>query len=68
MVDKVHHIHYIEDVACPFDSRINKKEGESITDKYNLLKYEITRLWEMKKVRIESIVVESLETERRRHR
>ena len=36
------------DPSCPFDTRIEKKEEEKCTN-YNDLKYEIARIWKMKK-------------------
>ena len=43
----------IIDVAIPGDTRVCDKERGKI-EKYRLLKYEIARLWQMKKVRGDS--------------
>ena len=49
----------IIDVAIPGDTRVCDKEREKI-EKYSLLKDEIARLWQMKKVVV--IVLGTLET------
>ena len=49
----------IIDVAMPGDTRVCDKEREKI-EKYSLLKDEIARLWQMKKVVV--IVLGTLET------
>ena len=48
-------------VAMPGDTRVCDKEQEKI-EKYSLLKDEIARLWQMKKVIVIPIVVEALGT------
>ena len=47
------------DPSCPFDTRIEKKEDEKCTN-YNDLKYEIARIWKMKKVDIIPVVIGAL--------
>ena len=51
----------IIDMAIPGDTRVCGKELEKIK-KYRLLKDEITRLWQMKKVVVIPIVVGALGT------
>ena len=46
---------------CPFDSRIAVKEEEKLSN-YNELKYELARIWSMKKVTIVPIVIGALGT------
>ena len=52
---------WVIDVACPFDSRIVKKEVEK-DEAYNRLKYEIARVWKMKRVEVVPIIVGALGT------
>ena len=59
VVDKKKKECMLIDVACPFDTRIVKKEEEK-EEKYNKLKYEIARIWCMKKVKIVPIIVGAL--------
>lgn len=56
VVDKVHHICYIVDVACSFDTRMVKREVEEM-DRYNPLEYKIANLWKMKKVKIVPVII-----------
>ena len=49
------------DVTIPGDTRVCDKEREKI-EKYSLLKDEIARLWQMKKVIVIPIVVGALGT------
>ena len=49
------------DPSSPFYTRIEKKE-EEICRNYNELKYEIARIWKMKKVDIIPIVIGALGT------
>ena len=51
----------ILDVAIPRDTRVCDKEQERIA-KYSLLKDEIARLWQMKKIVVVPIVVGALGT------
>ena len=61
VVDKVKKETMIIDVAIPGDTRVCDKEREKI-EKYSLLKGEIARLWQMKKVVVIPIVVGALGT------
>ena len=58
VLDKKQKLCLIIDVACPFDTRIKKKEQEKI-EYYNDLKYEILKCWnkEVDKVMILPIVI-----------
>ena len=44
------------DLACPFDTRIEKKEEEKCSN-YCDLNYEIARMWRMKDVEVISVVI-----------
>ena len=48
------------DPPCPFDTRIRKKEEEKCTN-YSELKYEITKIWKMRKVQVTPVVIGALE-------
>ena len=61
VVDKVKKETMIIDVAIPGDTRVCDKEQEKI-ERYSLLKDEIARLWQMKKVVVIPIVVGALGT------
>ena len=61
VVDKVQKETMIINVAIPGDTRVYDKEREKIDD-YSLLKEEIVRLWQIKKVVVIPIVVGALET------
>ena len=61
VVDKVKKETMIIVVAMPGDTRVCDKEQEKI-EKCSLLKGEIARLWQMKKVIVIPIVVEALGT------
>ena len=61
LVDKIKKETVIIDVAIPGDTRVCDKEQEKI-EKYNLLKDEVARLWQMKKVAVIPIVVGALGT------
>ena len=61
VVDKVKKEKMIIDIAIPEDTRVCDKERDKI-EKYSLLKDEITRLWQMKKVVVIPIVVGALGT------
>ena len=61
IVDKVKKETMIIVVAMPGDTRVCGKEQEKI-EKYSLLKDEIARLWQMKKVIVIPIAVEALGT------
>ena len=49
------------DPACPFDTRIGKKEEEKYTN-YSELKYEIAKIWKMRKVEVIPVVIGALGT------
>ena len=59
VIDKVQQAVFIVDIACPFDSRIEKKEAEKIQH-YLELKREIKRLWKINEVIIIPIIIGSL--------
>ena len=61
VVDKENKEKMIIDVAIPGDTRVRDKEREKIK-KYSMLKDEIARLWQMKKVVVTPIVVGALGT------
>ena len=61
VVDKENKEKMIIDVAIPGDTRVCDKEREKIK-KYSMLKDEIARLWQMKKVVVTPIVVGALGT------
>ena len=61
VVDKVKKETMIIDVAIPGGTRVCDKEREKI-EKYGLLKAEIARLWQMKKVVVIPIAVGALGT------
>ena len=61
VVDKSNYSALIIDIACPFDTRVEKKETEKI-DYYQDLKREIIRLWKLKKVTIIPIIIGALGT------
>ena len=61
VVDKVKKETMIINVAIPRDTRVWDKEQGKI-EKYSLLKDEIAKLWQMKKVFVIPIVVGTLET------
>ena len=49
------------DIACPFDTRIDKKEKEKI-EAYQDLKREIKRICNVKEVTIVPLIIEALGT------
>ena len=49
----------IVDIAVPADGRVEEKEKEKV-EKYQDLKREIGRLWRMRKVQIEPVVIGAL--------
>ena len=49
------------DTACPFDTCIEKKRGEKCTN-YSELKYEIAKIWKMRKVAVIPVVLGALGT------
>ena len=61
IVEKQERICKIIDVAVPNDSRVNAKEQEKI-EKYQELRWEVAKLWKMKKVEVIPVVVGALGT------
>ena len=61
VVEKKDKICKLIDPSCPFDTRIEKKEEEKCTN-YSDLKYEIARIWKMKKVDVIPVVIGALGT------
>ena len=63
VLDKKQKVCLVIDVACSFDSRINKKEQEKV-EYYTDLKYEILKCWskEVDKVMILPIIIGALGT------
>ena len=61
MIDKRKKVCWLIDVACPFDTRIDKKEHEKI-EAYTELKYEVLKVWraEVQKVFIVPIIIGAL--------
>ena len=55
------------DIACPFDTRIVKKEKEMI-DVYQDLRRELKRLWNFREVKITPVIIGVLRTTGRNHR
>ena len=49
------------DPACPFDTRIEGKEEEKCTN-YSELKYEIEKIWKMRKVEVIPVLIGALGT------
>ena len=49
------------DLACPLDTRIEKKEKEKCTN-CSELKYEIAKIWKMRKVEVIPVVIGALGT------
>ena len=56
VVDKIKKEVKLIDIAIPGDCRVKEKEQEKI-EKYEQLKEEIARLWNMKKVIVISVVI-----------
>ena len=58
LLEKREKICYIADIACPFDTRIEKKEKNKIKN-YTDLKYEILKMWkdEVTKIYIFQVVI-----------
>ena len=61
LIHKKSRICQIIDVACPFDTRVIEKEREKI-DRYQDLKWEVKRIWKIKKVEVIPIVIGALGT------
>ena len=58
-IDKKEKFCKIIDIAIPGDSRVNEKEREKM-EKYQLLKDELVRLWDLKKVNVIPVVIGAL--------
>ena len=58
-IDKKEKCCKIIDIAIPGDSRVNEKEREKM-EKYQLLKDELVRLWDLKKVNVIPVVIGAL--------
>ena len=43
------------DTACPFDTRIERKEEEKCIN-YRELEYEMARIWKMRKIAIPAVI------------
>ena len=61
VIDKKNKKCILIDLACPFDTRIEKKEEEKYTN-YSELKYEIAKTWKMRKVEVVPVVIWALGT------
>ena len=61
VIDKKSEKCILIDPACSFDTRIEKKEEEKCTN-YSEVKYEIAKMWKMKKTEVNSVVIGALET------
>ena len=59
MVEKEEKKCIIIDIAIPGDNRVGAKEQEKI-EKYDKLKWEVKKMWSMKKVEIVPVVIEAL--------
>ena len=59
VIDKESKKYVLIDPACPFDTRIEKKEEEKCTN-YSELKYKIAKICKMKKVKVIPAVIEVL--------
>ena len=61
VIDKKNKKCILIDTACPFDTRIEKKEEEKCTN-YSEMKYEIAKVWKMRKVEVIPVVMGVLGT------
>ena len=61
VIDKKSKKYPLIDLACPFDTCIKRKEEEKCTN-YSKLKYEVARIWEMKKVEVVTVAIGTLGT------
>ena len=61
VVDKIERKCLIIDVACPFDIRVKDKEKEKI-ENYQDLKWELKRIWKLRRVTVVPIIVGALGT------
>ena len=56
VIDKKERVCLIVDIAVPADRRVEEKEQEKI-EKYQDLKREIGRMWEIRKVQVVPVVI-----------
>ena len=61
VIDKKRKKFLLIDPSCPFDTRVEKKE-EQKKKNYSELKYEITKIWKMRKVEVIPVVIGALGT------
>ena len=61
VIDKKSKKFLLIDSTCPFDTRIEKKKEEKCKN-YSDLKYEITKIWKMRKVEVIPVVIGALGT------
>ena len=66
LLDKRSRICSIIDIACPFDTRVQEKEQEKISQ-YQDLKWELQRLWNRREVKGIPIVIGTLGTITKSH-
>ena len=59
VIDKKERVCLIVDIAVPADRRVEEKEQEKI-EKYQDLKREIGRMWEIRKVQVVPVVIGAL--------
>ena len=57
VIDKTSKKCILTDPACPFDTRIEKKEQAKCTN-YSDLRYEIVKLWKMRKLEVNNIIID----------
>ena len=61
LIDKKNKKYILIDPTCLFDTRIDKKEEEKSTN-YSDLKYEIAKIWKMRRVEVTPVVIGALGT------
>ena len=59
VIDKKERVCLIVDIAVPADRRVEEKEQEKV-EKYQDLKREIGRMWEIRKVQLVPVVIGAL--------
>ena len=59
VIDKKERVCLIVDIAVPADRRVEEKEQEKV-EKYQDLKREIGRMWEIRKVQVVPVVIGAL--------
>ena len=59
VIDKKERVCLIVDIAVPADRRVEEKEQEKL-EKYQDLRREIGRMWEMRKVQAAPVVIGAL--------